>query len=357
MESNYQEINNQKEGLFNPSKKTAENLTKILLENFRFVCDRYIHYHGLWFYTDKYGSTNDPKIIQEEIEHLFEESLSTYKLREIYKLLSFYAPMKKEADRKLIQFKNGILNTETKEFSPLDDSLFIKSVVPWRYNPSAQPVEIVDKALNDWSCGDADTRQLMLEWAGYNLFRWTPIHSFMLIMGADFSGKETYCGLLEHLIGSHNVSFVHMKDLDKRFSPSEFFDKSINLSNESEEPESEESYILRAVAAEDSIHVEPRRKEGFSYTPSTKMTFYSNKDFIIKDKSESWKYRMHVLRFNADFSSSEKCDPHFLEKLIQPYAMEYFIKLAIEAALKAVEHYQFTLPKQSKEWIEKHDKK
>lgn len=308
----------------------------------------------LYIWTSE-GFTCNPNTIDAQISSMYNGDLRPNVVKELHSYLNINAPSIKEADKKYIQFNNGILDTKTKAFLPLSPDLFIRQRIPWNYNPEAIPVEIVDKVLNEWACGDEQTKILMLEWAGYQLLRYTPIAAFMLIIGPKRNGKSAYCEWLRELVGYANSSSVPMKDLEERFKTAVFYDKLSNIADENKGTYMSEIPLLKAISAGGYIDVEPKGQDSFTVRCTTKCTFAFNQDFTVDDRSGALKARMKVMCFNANFSDESKQDHSLLSKLTEPEAMEYFIKLAVEALFELLERGRFTLPEQSAQWLEEQD--
>lgn len=269
--------------------------------------------------------------------------------------MQIYSPPIREADRKFIQFQNGILDTESKVFLPLTPDLFIRQRIPWNYNPKASSVDIVDRVLKDWFLEDEDSKALFLEWAGYQLLRYTPIAAFMLFIGPKRNGKSVACEWLRELVGYENSSSVAMKALEERFKTAVFHSKLSNIADENKGTYMPEINLLKAVSAGGYIDVEPKGQDSFSTRCTTKMTFAFNESFRVDDRCGALKERMNVLLFKADFSDRSKQDHSLLYKLTKPEAMDYFIKISIEALWSVLERGQFTSPKAAALWIEDQD--
>ncbi len=91
-------------------------------------------------------------------------------------------------------FSNGVLNTKTSVFTEghSSDNGF-KYVMPYPYDPAAK-APTFEKVLDDFTCGDKELAQQLLEFCGYCLSNdrcWD--HKSLLLVGSRGSnGKSTF---------------------------------------------------------------------------------------------------------------------------------------------------------------------
>ncbi|MDE5757984.1 MAG: hypothetical protein K2H85_05160 [Allobaculum sp.] len=277
------------------------------------------------------------------------------KVEEIYRQMSVAAPAKQETKGNFIQFKNGILDLNTMTLKANDPDRFFACTVPHNYNPSTEPVELVDKIFNAWACDDPLKIDLMFAWIGYNMINAVPLHTFMVIYGPKRNGKSAFCKVITLVLGDNNTSSLPVSDLNKQFKTAALVGKLANLSTENEGGALPELITLKALTSGDKIPMERKGEDVVDYVFTTKLTFCFNQPFSTEDSSGATKARMLVLRFNADFMDPKDQDPYLIDKLQDEKAMEYIIARSVKAIKEVLDRGYFIMPEDSKEFVQEQE--
>ena len=147
------------------------------------------------------------------IENSMQKLLPTLKATQRTETLKYLEVMNPddndtETDVNLIAFRNGILNIRTMELLPFSPEYIITNKIPWDYNPNAYS-EVLDNALNQWSCNEPEIRLLLEECVGYCLYRKNHLEKAFILTGQGANGKSTFLDVIKNLLGTKNYSPLH----------------------------------------------------------------------------------------------------------------------------------------------------
>lgn len=201
-----------------------------------------------------------------------------------------------------IVFKNGTLNLKTGIF----EEAFYKEdyntiIIPHNYNEKAdRPI----KTINFLSMMTDSTEEMtfIFEWIGYLLVKSYPIAKMLFLVGNGGNGKSTLIKLMTSIVGENNTSAVSIKSLvNNRFQGALLYNKLFNTVADIGADFFEDSSIIKALTGDDTITVERKGENGFSYSNFAKMTYSCNKLPKFKDNSAGLERRPIILNLNKDF--------------------------------------------------------
>lgn len=201
-----------------------------------------------------------------------------------------------------IVFKNGTLDFKTGIF----EEAFYKEdyntiIIPHNYNEKAdRPI----KTINFLSMMTDSTEEMtfIFEWIGYLLVKSYPIAKMLFLVGNGGNGKSTLIKLMTSIVGENNTSAVSIKSLvNNRFQGALLYNKLFNTVADIGADFFEDSSIIKALTGDDTITVERKGENGFSYSNFAKMTYSCNKLPKFKDNSAGLERRPIILNLNKDF--------------------------------------------------------
>lgn len=201
-----------------------------------------------------------------------------------------------------IIFKNGTLDLKTGIF----EEAFYKEdyntiIIPHNYNEKAdRPI----KTINFLSMMTDSTEEMtfIFEWIGYLLVKSYPIAKMLFLVGNGGNGKSTLIKLMTSIVGENNTSAVSIKSLvNNRFQGALLYNKLFNTVADIGADFFEDSSIIKALTGDDTITVERKGENGFSYSNFAKMTYSCNKLPKFKDNSAGLERRPIILNLNKDF--------------------------------------------------------
>ena len=201
-----------------------------------------------------------------------------------------------------IVFKNGTLNLKTgifeEEFYKEDYNTII---IPHNYNEKAdRPIKTINflALMTD----SKEEMNFIFEWIGYLLVKSYPIAKMLFLVGNGGNGKSTLIKLMTSIVGENNTSAVSIKSLvNNRFQGALLYNKLFNTVADIGADFFEDSSIIKALTGDDTITVERKGENGFSYSNFAKMTYSCNKLPKFKDNSAGLERRPIILNLNKDF--------------------------------------------------------
>lgn len=256
-----------------------------------------------------------------------------------------------ETDVNLIAFRNGILNIRTMELLPFSPEYIITNKIPWDYNPNAYS-EVLDNALNQWSCNDHEIRLLLEECVGYCLYRKNHLEKAFILTGQGANGKSTFLDVIKNLLGTKNYSPLDLCEMDEQFATTMMNEKLANIGDDisTDYLKGKTLSIFKKAVTGNQFKAENKGVDAYTMKPTAKLLFSANKIPRFPSAGlKAIKRRLVIIPFNATFErqlsdGSENPDYDFMlgEKLKQQSSMEYMILLAVEGLKRALEQKDFT---------------
>lgn len=128
--------------------------------------------------------------------------------------------------KRLVSLQNGLLDLDNKELISHTPQYFNGFSLPFDYDPDAD-CKIWTAYLNSIFVNDPDTISLLQEWAGYVLSGRTDLQKMMFLVGPTRSGKGTFSGIMERLVGEGNYAGPTIDSVSTNFGLESLIDKQI----------------------------------------------------------------------------------------------------------------------------------
>lgn len=235
---------------------------------------------------------------------------------EYFKALSrqLYIPEPFNNQKEFLNLENGMLDTTTYELQEHKQEFYSTIRIPLEYDPDAECPQFLE-FLNQVFEGDDERIAVAQEWFGYLLTAENKAQKALFLYGTGANGKGVFTNILTELIGAANCSNVALTELSRAFSRVSLFGKTANISSENEVgAKGFTTQYFKAIVGGDIIAAEEKNKQGFSFTPTSKLVFALNSLPSTRDKSEAFYRRLSLLYFSAYFSE-EKRDVNLTSKL------------------------------------------
>ncbi len=336
-----------KESFYKDGKLQYEPLAKYMIENEHIVSindELHIYKDGIY--------VNDKKEIERRMLKYINNSTRTPR-QEVLTYLEMLCRNVNRTSEYYIAFENGIYNLQTKEMIDFDKKYIITNKIRTNYNPEVYS-EIMDNTLDKICCYDKELRNLIEEMIGYCLFRRNSFEKAFILTGNGANGKSTLLEIIERMIGEENISSVALEELDERFKTYQLEGKLVNIGDDISNNYIEDNSTFKKLSTGQKVNVERKGKDPYDLENYSKLIFSANELPRINDLTDALKRRLIFVPFNAKFSKKNKdYDPFILDKLTQPEALEYLLKLAVDGLHRLIENNGFEVPKQSlKLWEE-----
>lgn len=299
-------------------------------------------YDQLFCYSDGVYTPAQYEIEKEIINQI--QTIKEKSRREVLKFIQIMSDDAVPSDYNLIAFKNGIYNVKTGQLESFSPNTIITNKINFVYTPTAYS-EIVDKTLNDWACNDKEIRSLLEECIGYCFYKSTKNNKAFILLGDKANGKSTFLATLRYLLGEHNTSSIDLSDLSGRFNTACLMNKLANIGDDigSDYIHSKQASVIKKLTSGDELKGEFKNQTPFTFKSYAKLIFSANDMPRISDPTGAVLRRLIIIPFNGYFTpDSENYDINLKEKLRQPEAMMYFVRLGIEGLKRVIENRGFT---------------
>ena len=242
--------------------------------------------------------------------------------------------------RHLIVFTNGVLNTETLEFSAsFSRGCYCTIALPYPYDSGAKCPEwerFLKTALGnpdivsmpDWLASDVKDpdgqarAQLLQEFAGYTLWPSNRVlQQAMVLVGTGSNGKSALLNTLAKVFGPDNVSRVAIADLAKDFHRMPLKDKLLNIATDEGRSFRDGEEVFKCVVAGDAIADSLKGRDMVRFEPRCKMWLAVNQLPKANDKSFGFLRRFLFVSFPNRFGTASasprvlEADPRLEQKL------------------------------------------
>lgn len=282
------------------------------------------------------------KAIETEMIKLI-PSLSAAKRTEVNKYLDVYVDEEtKASEARYIAFKNGIYDMVNDCMLPFSEDRIITNRIEYNYNPNAYNAT-VDNTLNKLACNDSQIRALLEECAGYCFLKRNEMRKAFIFTGDKSNGKSTFLAMIRTMLGEGNISTLDLKELNERFKTAEIYRKLANIGDDIDDDFISNTAIFKKLVSGDAVTAERKGEHPFNFVNYAKLIFSANSLPRTKDKTGAVLDRLIIIPFNATFSKEDPdYDPYIKDKLIADDAIEYLIKLGVDALHRILENRQFT---------------
>lgn len=270
---------------------------------------------------------------------------------EVHHYLRNVAPEISQSPPNLIAFENGVLDIETMELLPFSPDMVIPNIIPHNWNPYAKSAA-VDKVFENISCGDIGMMLNLTEVIGLAMYRSCKFALCPILLGEGSNGKSTYIDMVRKVIGKHNVSALHPRDIGKRFQAGQLVGKLANLGDDisNEYVDGDSCASIKAIAAGNEIYTDVKGGDGFTFQPYCLSVFSANKFPRLADTSYGMMRRLFPMGFHADFKASKAdFDVNIIDKVTSEEALEYLCVIGIEGLNRVIAQNGMTENEESKQ--------
>jgi len=293
-----------------------------------------------WYQDEKY--LNNERLLQRLI---FEEigNQRTRFIDEVIKQMKYRAPLIDPNKIFDIKLQNGILRAG--EFIEVDYQEFTPYSIEVPFYEDAEPVEIVDEYLNHLTNDDEHYKKRLLEVLAHTLivdkeFK-RMLAKFFIFIGGGGNGKGTLLSIIRQILGAHNTSALSIKQMtDERYFTT-MQGKLVNLGDDVEDSsiDHEQMKILKNISTCDYVATRNLFEQSKNIELTISLIFTSNHILRSWEKGIAYKRRVDWMPM---FGTPKKKDKHFISKLTTPEALQYWIRLIVEAYQRLYKNEGFT---------------
>ncbi|MDE6833810.1 MAG: toprim domain-containing protein [Ruminococcus sp.] len=255
------------------------------------------------------------------------------------------------ADENIINFRNGILHLDTMELTPHTPEIFTSIQIPCDFT-GEQATPIFDKFFNEFTDGDKEKQQLLLEFVGAAV---SNVHGYrfrghngnsLFLVGQGRTGKSVLKRFVEKLIGEDNCSNGDLQDLEQRFGAYNIYNKRLYGNSDAGFMPIRELKIFKQLTGGDSIMIEGKCRDPFNYTFKGFLWFCCNElPKFGGDRGEHVYNRIIPVKCTHRISEIER-DANLVDKLVlESSGIIYKAILALKVAIN--NGYNFSVPDSS----------
>ncbi len=216
-----------------------------------------------------------------------------------------------------INFKNGVLDVNTKEFMPHSADRGFRYVLGFDYDPYATCPNF-DAMLERITSGNPEAIALLNEAGGFAVMggKYYP-HKAIVLVGDGANGKSTWINTICAVAGKGNYSSLTLLDIQQSEYNRQLIDgKLFNISEETSVKSFADSSMFKRLVGGGIIQVRKIYKDAYEIENTAKMIITCNELPASYDSTHGFARRLIVIPFARKFSKSDKdYDPKIEDKI------------------------------------------
>lgn len=246
-------------------------------------------------------------------------SFSSGKVANIVDTLKLIVPQQAEPARRLIGFRNGVLDTRTATFSPHNKDNWLRTVSDVDFTPPVPGETLESHAPHFWQWLDraagrsAEKRDIILAALFIvlaNRFDW---QLFLEVTGPGGSGKSIMAEIATMLAGTDNTTSATIETLESSRERAAVIGYSLIILPD-QEKWSGDGAGIKAITGGDAVSVDPKYRDAYSTHIPAVILAVNNNPMRFTDRSGGVSRRRVILHFPEIVSASER-DPQLKEKI------------------------------------------
>lgn len=248
-----------------------------------------------------------------------------------------------------MNFRNGVLNTHTGEFTKHSPHFGFTNALPFDYNPHATSPRW-EQFLVDICDGDLEKVQCLKEFAGYAMSGddyW--YQKALLLVGEGSNGKSVFTSVIGSVVGPESHSNITHEYLNDPYYTAMLFGKLFNIAEETPKRSFYDSSTFKNLASGGIVVSREIYQSPIQFKNKAKLIFASNFLPDTDDTSHGFYRRLLIVEFTRRFSG-DSADPFIQNKILEEAAG--VVNSCIQAYKQAKTRKAFTEPRRSLELLE-----
>jgi putative DNA primase/helicase len=227
-------------------------------------------------------------------------------------------PERFDADQRLLNVENGILDLRTGSLAPHLPSRLMTQIVPVRYDPEARCDRWL-QFLSEVFAGDAELIDFIRRAAGYSLTAETTEQCLFVAYGPGANGKSTFLDVLSRVCGTYcatssSETFMQRKAEAPTNDLARLRGARVVLSVETGEDRRLDESFVKWTTGGDRVVARFLFREHFEFRPRFKLWLACNHRPLIRGSDAGIWRRIRLVPFAQTFAG-DRCDRHLAEKL------------------------------------------
>lgn len=255
--------------------------------------------------------------------------------------------------RGFINVSNGMLDVNTNELLPHDSEYLSLNQINVKYDYNVDTTEIDNFVA---AIIPVDAVALFWEFVGSAFIRdyyWPK--AFVALVGLSDSGKSKLLGVLMHFFGSTNTASMSFQMLaDNRFAESYLFGRLVNIFNDLDESEAQNTGKIKGLTGDDTLTAERKFQTPFQFKNTARLMFSSNHYPTVKNADDAYFNRAYIIPCNNVFIAGETADENIADKMTTPENLSAILIRAVQGLQRLLEQRKFSPSKSVQEAMQEY---
>ncbi|MFV7496742.1 primase-helicase zinc-binding domain-containing protein [Klebsiella michiganensis] len=269
-----------------------------------------------------------PSDFARDVAGLFQRlraPFSSGRIASVVETLKLIIPQQEAPARRLIGFRNGVLDTSSGIFSPHSKSHWLRTLCDVDFTPPVEGETLETHALNFWrwldraASGNPTKRNVILAALFMVLANRYDWQLFLEVTGPGGSGKSILAEIATMLAGEDNATSADIDTLeDPRKRASLIGFSLIRLPDQ--EKWSGDGAGLKAITGGDAVSVDPKYQNPYSTHIPAVILAVNNNPMRFTDRSGGVSRRRVIIHFPEQIAPEER-DPQLRDKIARELAV------------------------------------
>ncbi|EBG4966315.1 DNA primase, partial [Salmonella enterica subsp. enterica] len=269
-----------------------------------------------------------PSDFARDVAGLFQRlraPFSSGKIASVVETLKLIIPQQDAPARRLIGFRNGVLDTATGTFSPHHKSHWLRTLCDVDFTPPVEGETLETHAPHFWrwldraAGGKPEKRDVILAALFMVLANRYDWQLFLEVTGPGGSGKSILAEIATMLAGEDNATSATIETLESPRERAALIGFSL-IRLPDQEKWSGDGAGLKAITGGDAVSVDPKYKDAYSTHIPAVILAVNNNPMRFTDRSGSVSRRRVILHFPEQIAPEER-DPQLKNKIARELAV------------------------------------
>lgn len=269
-----------------------------------------------------------PSDFARDVAGLFQRlraPFSSGKIASVVDTLKLIIPQQDAPARRLIGFRNGVLDTSTGVFSPHSKAHWLRTLCDVDFTPPVKGETLEAYAPNFWRWLDraagsrADKRDVILAALFMVLANRYDWQLFLEVTGPGGSGKSILAEIATMLAGEDNATSATIETLESPRERAALIGFSL-IRLPDQEKWSGDGAGLKAITGGDAVSVDPKYRDAYSTHIPAVVLAVNNNPMRFTDRSGGVSRRRVIIHFPEQIAPEER-DPQLKDKISRELAV------------------------------------
>ncbi|MDI4359120.1 DNA primase [Escherichia coli] len=269
-----------------------------------------------------------PSDFARDVAGLFQRlraPFSSGKIASVVDTLKLIIPQQDTPARRLIGFRNGVLDTSTGVFSPHSKAHWLRTLCDVDFTPPVEGEALETHAPNFWRWLDraagsrADKRDVILAALFMVLANRYDWQLFLEVTGPGGSGKSILAEIATMLAGEDNATSATIETLESPRERAALIGFSL-IRLPDQEKWSGDGAGLKAITGGDAVSVDPKYRDAYSTHIPAVILAVNNNPMRFTDRSGGVSRRRVIMHFPEQIAPEER-DPKLKDKIARELAV------------------------------------